>query len=149
MEQNKQEVKSLPKCTRSRHSAPDAPHLTYYIRRITIKISQDIIQDGKGHAPHPRIMIRRIFWRCTNIPEYINLGPHAKLSQCAASTYQMRRILPSDRNYKYPKTRRILCDILYPKTRETQDEFSRIGSTRHTLNEDTRAVRRSCMYSIH
>ena len=102
-----QEVKSLPKCTRSRHSAPDAPHLTHYIRRITIKISPVSIQDTRKHAPHLRMELRRIFWRCTNIPEYINLGPHAKLIQCAASTYQMRRILPSDRNYKYPKTRRI------------------------------------------
>ena len=86
-----------------------------YIRRITIDISPDTIQDTRGHAPHLFMKLRRIFWRCTNIPEYINLGPHAKLSQCAASTYQMRRILPSDRNYKYPKTRRISEDIIYTK----------------------------------
>ena len=36
--------------------------------------------------------LRRIFWRCTNIPEYINLGPHAKLSQCAASNPQTETI---------------------------------------------------------
>ena len=88
-------------------STPDTLHHTSNIRRITIKISQVIIQDGKGHAPHTRTELRRIFWWYTNIPEYINLGPHAKLCQCAASTYSMRRILPSDRNYKYPKDRRI------------------------------------------
>ncbi|WP_232298051.1 hypothetical protein, partial [Nitrosospira sp. NpAV] len=69
------------------YSAPDAPHLTYYIRRITINISPDTIQDTRGHAPHLIMELRRILWRCTNIPEYYNLGPHAKLSQCAASTY--------------------------------------------------------------
>ena len=58
----------------------------------------------QGHAPHLRMELRRIFWRCTNIPEYINLGPYAKLSQCAASTYSMRCILPQTETINTPKS---------------------------------------------
>ena len=84
-------------------STPDAPHLTSYIRRITIKISPVSIQDTRRHAPHTVMKIRRISRRCTNILEYNNLGPHVKLTQCAASTYSMRRILPQTETINTPR----------------------------------------------
>jgi hypothetical protein len=75
-------------------STLDTPHTLITIRRISIKISPDQDPRLNIHAPHTKIKIRRIYRRCTNIPEYINLGPHAKLSQCAASaTYAPHRSL--------------------------------------------------------
>ena len=72
----------------------------------------------------------------------------------------MRRIylidaphLPSDTNYKYPVDQtQESVPVRKPKPKdrtEEKDEFSQEGSTRHTQIEDTRAVRRCCMYLIH
>ena len=86
----------------SRSAALHIWHATYLYQDFT-----RIIQDNWRTCAAYKIKLRRIWRRCTNIPEYNNLGPHAKLSRCAASTYSMRRIDPQTEDYKYPKTIRI------------------------------------------
>ena len=76
-------------------------------RHISIKTSPDEESKIIIYTPHQRSRIRRIAGRCTNILEYINLGPHAKLSQCAASITYMRRIDLPDRDYINPMPTRI------------------------------------------
>ena len=60
--------------------------ITFHTYGITLsRLHQKMIQDTREHAPHKRLKIHRIVRRCTNIREYINLGPHAKLPWYAAS----------------------------------------------------------------
>ena len=76
-------------------------------RRISTKISPNVDSKITIYAPHQRSRYAAFAGRCTNILEYINLGPHAKLSQCAASITYMRRIDLPDRNYINPRPTRI------------------------------------------
>ena len=111
-------------------STPDTPH-TLLTHGVSLsRFHQIWSKTAKGHAPHTKNKLRRIWRRCTNIPEYINLGPHTKLSRCAASIYSMRRIDLSDRNYKYPKTIRIL--ETFCKTLKSISEEEGAGDTPET-----------------
>ena len=101
------------------------------------------IQDYNIYAAS-KIKIRRISRRCTNIPEYINLGPHAKLSQCRIYHLHVPH-RPLEQKLSIPKAYTTLKDLLpNPKV---DNSCRRVP--RHAQKKILRAVRRSYMYLIH